>query len=212
VADLPAADHTVILRGALVLVFTLLLGACGGTEESTLPVAGVAEIQGPYQSEPFRAFDQSLIRSLDEECAASLGNAFNAQPELLLADARGGGRLMLLYGGARGDTAECLAKVDSDGTAAVDSAGISSGGGPAAGPLEVFPSSGGSASGEDSWSYLHCRVGSEIGRVVIELADGTGITASIGGGRFAAWWPGEAQPNRIRGFDRANRLVADERY
>ena len=48
--------------------------------------------------------------------------------------------------------------------------------------------------------------------MVIALTDGTNITASVGGGRFAAWWPGEAQPNRIRGFDRAGRQVADEPY
>ena len=199
--------------GALVLAAVLLLAACGGTEESTLPVAGVDELLGPYQTEPYRAFDEDLIRSVGEECALSLREAFNAQPQLVLADGRGGGRLMLIYGEADGDTAECLVKIDPNGTPTVDSSGFSSGAGPnQPGPLEIFASSGGSASGVESSSYLHGAVGSEIGGVVINLADGTTITASVGGGRFAAWWPGEAQPNRILGFDNGGRQVADERY
>ena len=89
--------------------------------------------------------------------------------------------------------------------------GASSGSAPVQlGPLEIAASSGGSASGEDSWSYLHGNVGSEIGGVVIALADGTNITASLGGGRFAAWWPGEVVATRIRGFDRAGNQVANE--
>ena len=191
----------------------LLLCACGGGEESALPVAGVAELQGPYQPEPYRAFDEDLIRSVGEACAVSLREAFNVQPELLLADGRGGGRIMLIYGEADGDTAECFAKLDPNGTPSVDGSGFSSGAGPAQpGPLEIFPSAGGSASCEDATSYLHGGVGSEIGGVVIELTDGNRITASVGGGRFAAWWPDEAQPTRIRGFDRGGRQVADERY
>ena len=183
------------------------------TEESTLPVAGVDELLGPFQTEPYQAFDEGLIRSVGEQCAVSLRGAFNAQPALLLADGRGGGRIMLIYGEADGDTAECFAKLDPNGTPSVDGSGFSSGAGPAQpGPLEIFPSSGGSASGEDSTSYLHGSVGSEIGRVVIALSDGTNLTASVGGGRFAAWWPGEAQPTRLRGFDRDGRQVADERY
>ena len=212
-ADPPAADRRVVHRGALVLGASLLLGACGGTEESTLPVAGVDELLGPFQTEPYQAFDEGLIRSVGEQCAVSLREAFNAQPELLLADGRGGGRIMLIYGEADGDTAECFTRIDPNGTPSVDGSGFSSGAGPAQpGPIEIFPSSGGSASGEDSTSYLHGSVGSEIGGVVISLADGTNITASVGGGRFAAWWPGEAQPTRILGFDRVGTQVANQPY
>jgi hypothetical protein len=203
----------VIGRGALVLGTVLLLAACGGSEESTLPVAGVTELLGPYQAEPYRAFDQGLIQDAQAECADSLQGALTVQPELILADGRGGNRLMLIYAGAGGDTAECLVRIDPNGIPTVDGAGSSTGSDPAQlGPLEVHASSGGSASGEDSWSYLHGNVGSEIGGVVIQLADGTGITASLGGGRFAAWWPGEVQPTRVLGFDRAGNQVANQPY
>jgi len=204
----------VIHRGALVLVSSLLLAACGeSAPEPTLTVAGVEEILGLYQTEPYRAFDQGLIQDAQAECADSLQGALTVQPELVLADGRGGSRLMLIYDGAGGDTAECLVRVDPNGIPTVDGAGSSTGSDPAQlGPLEIAASSGGSASGEDSWSYLHGNIGSEIGGVVIALADGTNITASLGGGRFAAWWPGEAQPKRILGFDRAGTQVANQPF
>ena len=198
--------------GALVLVASLLLSGCGESAPEPVPiVAGVAELQGPYQTQPYSAFDENLIRSVDGECADSLRGAFNVQPEPDLADGRGGGRILLIYGAGAADTAECFAKIKPDGTHFVDSTGASSGSEPVRlGPLEITTSSGGSASGEDSWSYLHGNVGSEIGGVVIGLADGTNITASLGGGRFAAWWPGEVQTTRILGFDRAGNQVANQ--
>ena len=211
-ADPRAADYRVVRRGALILVASLLLGACGGTEEPTLSVAGVDELLGPFQTEPYQAFDEGLIRSVGEQCAVSLREAFNAQPELVLADGRGGGRIMLIYGEPDGDTAQCVVRVDPNGTPTVESAGFSGDDPAQLGPLEVFPSSGGSASGAESWSYLHGNVGSEIGGVVIALGDGTNITATVGGGRFAAWWPGEGQPTRILGFDRAGTQVANQPY
>ena len=202
-----------VLRGALVLVGSLLLGACGGGEESTLPVAGVAELQAPYQTEPYRAFDENLIRLVEQECADSFRGALRVEPTLVLADGRGGDRIMLLYGAGPGETAECLVRIDANGAPSVDGAGSSSGGDPTQlGPLELQASSGGSASGVNSWSYLHGLIGSDVGGVVIALADGTSITASVGGGRFAAWWPGETQPTRILGFDRAGTQVANQPY
>ncbi len=200
------------LKPAIALATALLLAACGGSEESTFPVAGVEEILGPYQTEPYRGFDETLIRSVEEECATALKGGLPLQPELDLADGRGGGRILLVYGAGAGDTAECFAKINPDGTPFVDSTGASSGSAPVQlGPLEIA-ASGGSASGEESWSYLHGSVGSEIGGVVIALADGTNITASLGGGRFAAWWPGEVVATRIRGFDSAGNEVANEPY
>ena len=179
-----------------------------------LPVAGVEEILGPYQAEPYRAFGETLIRSLEEECATSLEGALPVQPELVLADGRGGGYVLLVYSAGAGDNAECFARINPDGTPFVDSTGASSGGEPVClGPLEVAGSSGGTTGSlEESYSYLHGSVGSEIGGVVIDLDDGTKLTASIGRGRFAAWWPGKAQPSRIRGFDSAGNQVANQPY
>lgn len=199
-----------IHRWALVFVAALLLTACGATEESTLPVAGVTEIAGPYQTEPYRAFDQALVQKLEDECAASVADG---RLELVLADGRGGGRVLLVYGGPDNTSGECVASIDANGAVLVEGSGTaSSSGADLPGALEVRPRSGGSSSGPGAYGYLSGVAGSDIGRVVIELADGTAITASTGGGNFAAWWPGEAQPKRVLGYDAGGNEVANEPY
>ena len=196
-------------RRSLALAAALLLTGCGDSSESSLPVAGVAELSGPYLSEPFRAFDQALLQKAEDACAT-----MNTDPglELVLADGRGGGRLFLVYDGPNGASAECFATVEANGTVVADSAGASSGGMEIPGPREIRPSSGGSSGGPGAWSYLHGSVGSEISRVVIELADGSRLTASSGGGRFAAWWPGERISVRMLGYDEAGNQVADRPF
>jgi hypothetical protein len=197
-------------RLSLAFAAAVLLAGCGEAAESSLPVAGVTEIAGPYQAEPYRAFDQALVRKLEDECAASVADG---RLELALADGRGGGRILLVYSGPEGMSAECSASIGADGEVFVDGSGSSSGsGGPDPAPNDVLPSSGGSSGGPSSWSYLHGVVGSDIARVVIRLADDTPIEASVGSGRFAVWWPGEAQPARILGYDGDGNLVHDERY
>jgi hypothetical protein len=197
-------------RLSIAFAATVLLAGCGEAAESTLPVAGVTEMAGPYQAEPYRAFDQALVRKLEDECATSIADD---RLELALADGRGGGRILLVYSGPEGMSAECSASIGADGDVFVDGSGSSSGsGGPGPAPNDVQPSSGGSSDGPSSWSYLHGVVGSDIARVVIRLADDTPIEASIGGGRFAVWWSGEAQPTRILGYDGDGNLVHDERY
>jgi len=197
-------------RLSIAFTAAVLIAGCGESAESSLPVAGVTEINGPYQAEPYRAFDQAMVRRLEDECAGSIGDE---RLELVLADGRGGGRVLLVYGGPEGTSAECLGTVDAEGDVFVESTGTAdSGGADLPGALDVRPQSGGSASGLTSYSYLRGVAGSDIGRVVIELADGTAITASTGGGNFAAWWPGEAEPKRILGYDASGNEVANEPY
>jgi hypothetical protein len=197
----------VIHRGAIALVVCLLLGACGGTEASTLAVAGVAEMLGPYQAEPFRAFDPALVTLLRDTCLHDFAGEMRLSEglEAALVDGRGGGRFMLLMEAPDGRM-ECVGSFDAGGTPSTEGGSSSSGGGGVAiGPRELVP--GGSGSG--SWSYVTGHVGSEIGGVVLELADGSQITASVGGGMYAAWWPGEQQAARILAYDRNGALVPD---
>jgi hypothetical protein len=197
-------------RLSLAFAAAVLLAGCGEAAESSLPVAGVTEITGPYQAEPYRAFDQALVQKLEDGCAASVADGLL---ELVLADGRGGGRVLLVYGGPDNTSGECFATIDPDGAVIVEgSSTASSSGAELPGALEVSPRSGGSSSGPTGYGYLSGVAGSDIGRVVIELADGTAITASTGGGNFAAWWPGEAQPKRILGYDVSGTEVANEPY
>src|SRR5262245_3436344 len=138
----------------------------------------------------------------------------NSDPslELVLADGRGGGRLLLVYNGANGASAECVATIESNGNVVGEGSGSSSGGQDVPGPLEIRPMSGGSSGGPGAWSNLHGQVGSEISRVVLELGDGTHITASLSDGRFAAWWPGEQREVRFLGYDASGTEVVNQPY
>lgn len=197
-------------RLSLAFTAAVLITGCGESAESSLPVAGVAEIAGPYQAEPYRAFDQALVQKLEDECAASVADG---RLQLVLADGRGGGRVLLVYGGPDNTSGECFASIDANGAVRIEGSGTaSSSGADPPGALDVRPRSGGSSSGPGSYGYLSGVAGSDIGRVVIELADGTAITASTGGGNFAAWWPGEAQPKRVLGYDASGTEVANEPY
>jgi hypothetical protein len=197
-------------RLSVAFTAAVLITGCGESAESSLAVAGVAEIAGPYQAEPYRAFDQALVQKLEDECAASVADG---RLQLVLADGRGGGRILLVYGGPDNTSGECFASIDANGAVLVEGSGTaSSSGADLPGALEVRPRSGGSSSGPWSYGYLSGVAGSDIGRVVIELADGTAITASTGGGNFAAWWPGDAQPKRVLGYDASGTEVANEPY
>lgn len=195
---------------AAIVVLAACLGGCGESTASSLPVAGVAQMTGPYLAEPYEAFDRALLHSVEGPCAQSVGGAGF---DLVLADGRGGGRLVLIYSGPNGTSAECFATIDDGGDVEVESTGETSGGGVVLpGEHDVRPMSGGSSGDPGAWSYIQGRVGPGISRVAIELADGTWITASTGGGHFAAWWPGEAWMSRVHGFDATGNEVANERY
>ena len=192
------------------LVAIPLIAGCGVSGETVGRAAGLIEISGPYQSEPYRAFDQAVVSTIDEECAATNPGG---RLELVLVDGRGGGKVLLLYDAPNGDSAECFARVDRNGNAFVDSTSSANDGGAAhAGPLEVQPLSGSSNGGADAWSYIHGRVGADIARVAIALPDGQQITASTGGGRFAAWWPDDAMSVRVLGYDAAGNEVYNQPF
>jgi hypothetical protein len=205
----------VVRGGALVLAASLLLGACGDTTPEPAPiVAGLAELTGPYRAEPFRAFDPALVILLRDACLRDFAGEVRVARGLepVLVHGRGGGRFMVLLAAPDGE-AECTGRLDASGVPSTEGGGSSRDGARVViGPREVAPGGGGSGSGlgGDAYAYATGRVGSEIGGVVIALADGTSVTASIGGGRFAAWWPGEAQPTRLLGFDRAGNQVVNQ--
>jgi hypothetical protein len=203
-----------INRAGAAIVAALLIGGCGESSESLLAVAGIEEILGPYQTEPYQAYDPGMLEALGEECAGIIGDIGSAY-RLVLADGRGGGRLMLLYA-SRNGSAECFGRFDSGGRPLADGGGTSTRDGPpvplGTSELRAESGGGGSSDGGDAWAYLHGNAGSDIARVVLELADGTAITASLAGGRFAAWWPGQIDPAKIQGYDASGTLVAEQPY
>ena len=140
-----------IHRGALILASSLLLSACGkSAPESTRVVAGVAELTGPYQPEPFQAFDPELVTLLRDTCLHDFAGEVRLAEGLkpVLVDGRGGGRFIVLLAAPDGE-AECIGKLDASGTPSSEGGGSSSGGGGAQsiGPREVLPGGSGSGSG-----------------------------------------------------------------
>jgi hypothetical protein len=197
---------------AAALVAILALAGCGG-DAPVIQAAGLDEMLGPYRTEPFSALDPAAIQSMELGCREEDGGVQSliAQPmTLVLADIRGAGRFTLLFTGPDGTTGECTGAIDANGTASVESSGGSLGGDSIKlGPLELGSSSGSAAlgPGSESWSAVNGQIGSEIGGIVVELNDGTRVTASIAHGLYAAWWPGQAQQVRLHVYDRAGNLV-----
>ena len=57
-------------------------------------------------------------------------------------------------------------------------------------------------------SYTTGRVGAGSQAVEIVLPSGVSMSASLGRGLFAAWWPGEGNSIVARGYDAAGRLIS----
>ena len=205
---------------ALALAAGLLVAGCGDSGETIIPVAGAAEIVGSYRTEPYRALDPAVIAPLEAQCRQAQGGAPMVPPAaaLILADARGGGRLLLMFADPNGATSECYGTIDANGRVMLEGGGggaVEPGANvPPLGPLELGGLSGMSSSGGPggSWSAQTGTLGPEIGGIVIELGDGTRIVATTAGGRYAAWWPGEQQPARILVYDRSGNLVREQPY
>lgn len=45
---------------------------------------------------------------------------------------------------------------------------------------------------DGAWTAIHGRVGPDVAEVVVTRDSGEPVTATVDGGRFAAWWPGNA--------------------
>jgi hypothetical protein len=203
----------VVRGGALVLVTGLLLSACGESNpEPTRTVADLADLTGPYQTEPFQAFDPALVTLLRDTCLRDFAGEMRLADGLkpVLVDGRGGGRFIVLLAAPDGE-ADCIGKIDVRGTPSSEGGSSGGVGASSIGPLEVFPGGSGSGSGVggDAYGYVTGYVGSEIGGVVLELAGGSRVTASMGGGRYAAWWPNDHQAVRILAYDRKGALVGE---
>jgi hypothetical protein len=194
----------------MILVASLLLAACSETTpEQTRVVAGVAELTGPYQAEPFQAFDPVLVARLRDACIGSFGPDSRQTPvpglEVALLDGRGGGRFMVMLTAPTGSAA-CAGSLDASGATSIEG-GSTSGG--AIGPREISTGFGMSNPDAPPWTGITGRAGSEVGSVVVELRDGAQVTASLSGGLFAAWWPTAQQSVRFLVFDRNGNLLPD---
>ncbi len=198
--------------GATILV-ALIAGGCGEAEIVPLPIHDLSE---PWQAKPF-AIDQSLVVDAERTCRdVNVGIAVPGS-QLVVVDARGGNRLMLLFVEPTAN-AQCFLKRDPAGRF------ISDGGAgegrsdawPTIGPNEVTFNGVGSADSPPdangaitATSHLIGQAGEAVASAEVVLPSGITFLASLNRGWFAAWWPGLDSDAAVivRGYDANGRLV-----
>jgi hypothetical protein len=193
------------------LLIAFLVVACGtNTPASESPTHDVAarpatraDLTGAWRAEPF-VLDPLLATQVDRVCRRDPSFPI-AHLDLVLIDARGGGRLPTLY--AMGDaTADCLyTQISGPGvvTGSLSGTGTGQEAQLPAGKLSLV----GTGSIEKAWSYRSGRVGLGIERVVVDVAGFGPITATLQNGWWFVWWPGASERGKpeprviIAGFD-----------
>jgi hypothetical protein len=195
------------------LLLVAALGAgCAEPEPEPSQIV-VHDLGEPYQLQPF-AVDPIVIAEARRRCADPQMGMAPAGAGLVVVDARGDNRLLLLFAGP-GVDGQCFLRREPNGQ--LQSEGGGSGMGdidPAPGPNELIDRGGGSQTStgidgkEVSLTYLIGRAGLNIARVEIVLSGGATLQASLNAGWYGLWWPGLETHTSIRGFDAAGRAVS----
>jgi hypothetical protein len=199
----PAMHRRSAVPAVIGIVLFLVVAGCAGDPEPDDP-SGVP-IRDPnvaWQPTPFRLADPVLAGAV----AACRGfGKFPAGGQPVLVDARGGGRITVLFVAPNNTTGSCSVAANSSGSFTVRSAGMSSGtlAAPALGPNAIEDGGITTEGGESmngltapAYSTLSGRVGSAVTGVELEVA-GRPITATVGNGWFSAWWPTGDAPTRM---------------
>ena len=182
------------LLGA-VFAIVLLVAACGGEAPSDAAApdlgagrsATLADLVGPWRREPF-TIDANVRAAADRTCRAD--SEFPPGVQLVIADARGGGRLMTAYAGPGGATADCIyIKVAPDGSVTGSLSGTGKGAFAQLPPGQLDSVGGGGFSDDDvAVQYVLGRVGAGAARVVLDVEGIGPVTATLGNGWYLAWW------------------------
>jgi hypothetical protein len=123
---------------------------------------------------------------------------------VVVADLRGGGRVLLVFADALGAVA-CRVSATEDGAMRAAFSRVASAGD---GPLEADDLTLGGLDYEKDGVVAVGRVGERAVHVRAGFDDDTYVTATIGDdGWWAMWWPGEAQPASITADDNRNVVI-----
>jgi hypothetical protein len=133
--------------------------------------------------------------------------------DLVVVDARGGGRLALFYAGQLGSFADCPSMtVSADGSVGDMGGGNIGTIGPLGAPVAdnelrvVWAVSSGE--GRSGSTQRVGQSGSSIELVSVRPAEGEPILATLADGWWSAWWPGTDRGRvGIGGFDASGELV-----
>jgi hypothetical protein len=182
----------------VVTILLALAGAVVGCDDSASSSADpVRDVGSPWQAVPFRIPDETLQAAI-RSCRPPGGGVIPLASTLVLADVRGGDRIVLLYVGPRVESYTCLAVRLADGTYAMAS---TAGGdrrspeGPLT-PVEIRPEpteteAAGAANGQSATtvSIATGRIGKAIAALDVVLASGVTIRTTAANGWYSAWWP-----------------------
>jgi hypothetical protein len=177
---------------SLVLAVGVAVAGCGITRVVTPPADTLASwVHHPLAPDPALATQALAARS------ACLMDATEGQVRILVQDRRTAQTAAFLVASAT-MFGSCIITNGSGSS--------SGGGGPApgamAGPISVDSNAGGGA-GSAQTRLLGGRVVSQASRVVVALADGRTVIASLNGGYWLAWWPDTTFATTVAAFDSA---------
>lgn len=181
----------------------------------------LAQLRGDWQATPM-PLDPAVVVAAERACRAEGVPAgapagapglqgITPAHTLRVADARGEGIITLIFASPNG-SATCLREI-GDGVLLPGSGGSTSGG-DAPLPLEpdeVRVTGSSSMGGAEMQSTVEGEVGANVAFVRI-VVDGVPIDASVGGGWFTAWWPGEQAEFRVEGYDAAGTRIAEHEW
>jgi hypothetical protein len=195
-----------------VLAVACLAAGCGTF--AVEPVAKLEDVRGPWRPAPL-AIDQATIAAAGDVCqdARKVGGPDMAPlDQLAVVDARGSGRLTLLYAGAGRSFMQCDLRVDARGELSMAGGWSQNEAGPdllLAQDDVVVVQSGGVLGDVDLASSVSGRIGPAVAGVQLVFADGSVVRASIGGGWFTAWWPTDEVAFVVQAFDAAGTKIAE---
>ncbi len=166
----------------------LLIMGCGSPD-----TASISPAFGPWQSEPV-TLDPGLAAAAEQACHASTKPP-GAGTVAVLHDQRGFGIDTSTWTGP-GQLAWCQVIGDGAGGATWISGDAG---------IRVLDRLDPTELQVETWgritrlagprrAFTSGWVGAGIPRVRINLADGSSLYATVGGGAFYAWWPGESEP------------------
>jgi hypothetical protein len=197
----PVTLRTALARCTLVAAAAIMVGCDADAAD---PVEPPHSIHQPWQAEPFSVDQGDLARAL-AACRDVGLEAFQSQTtqSLVAVDARGGSRLFLVSADRKTES-DCFVDIDPFGRTTPDGAGSTSGLpfqqlNP--GAIEMVSSSSGS-SDANTMSQAVGRAGPGVARVVVTLANGRQVVASLSqSGWWAGWWPGATSATKMTAYD-----------
>lgn len=183
-----------------------LLAACG---EAPAPVSGSGSaFQSTWLAQPI-AMGHDVVQAAVRTCRANGAGSIPLTSTAVVADARGGGRIAVVFSGPREQVFLCLLTAATNGTLTW-SAGWGGDRHSAEGPLaagevrpeEPQPARVDAASGiAEPILTATGRVGRSVAGVDLILGSGARVRATTAAGWYAAWWPSDVGVTGYQALD-----------